>query len=113
MKVTATTVYEGPNIYAPVPVIRWRIDLGRLEQWPTGRLGVAFVDALVECLPGLRGHGGSEGVPGGFALAMAENDGVPLGEVMARAAQEVQRLGGADVEFAGARPVGGGVCDVL
>ena len=113
MKVTATTVYEGPNIHAPVPVIRWRIDLEGLEEWPTGRLGAAFVDALLECLPGLRGHGGSDGAPGGFAQAMAENYGVPLGEVMARAVVELQRLGGADVEFAGARPVGGGVYDVL
>lgn len=106
MKVIATTVYEGPNIYAPVPVIRWRIDLEGLEEWPTGRLGAAFVDALVECLPGLGGHGG-------FARAMAKNDGVPLGEVMARAAQELQRLGGTAGEFAGAIPVGEGVCDVL
>lgn len=113
MKVTATTVYEGPNIHAPVPVIHWRIDLEGLEEWPTGRLGAAFVDAVLECLPGLGGHGGSEDAPGGFARAMAENDGVPLGEVMARAAQELQRLGGADVEFAEACPVGGGVCDVL
>jgi len=57
MKVIATTVYEGPNIYAPVPVIHWRIDLEGLEEWPTGRLGAAFVDAVVECLPGLGGHG--------------------------------------------------------
>ncbi len=46
MKVIATTVYVGPNIHAPVPVVRWRIDLEGLEEWPTGRLGAAFVDAL-------------------------------------------------------------------
>jgi len=46
MKVTTTTVYEGPNIHAPVPVIHWRIELEGLEEWPTGRLGAAFVDAL-------------------------------------------------------------------
>jgi cyanophycin synthetase len=113
MKVIQTAVYEGPNIYAPVPVIRWRIDLEGLEECPTGRLGAAFTDALLDHLPGLGGHGGSEGASGGFARAMAAKDGVSLGQVLAHTVLELQRLVGAEVEFAEARPVGGGVYDVL
>jgi cyanophycin synthetase len=114
MKVIQTAVYEGPNIYAPVPAIRWRVDLGPLEEWPTGRLGAAFADALLDRLPGLGGQGGSEGAPGDFARAMVEKDGVSLGQVLAHAATELQRLGGADIEFAEARPAGAaGIYDVL
>ena len=48
MKITATSVYGGPNIYALFPMIRHTLDLGVLEDWPTGRLGAAFVDRLLE-----------------------------------------------------------------
>jgi cyanophycin synthetase len=114
MKVIQTAVYEGPNIHAPVPAIHLRIDLGELEEWPTGRLGPAFTEALLDHLPGLGRHGGSEGAPGSFAGAMAEKDGVSLAEVLAHAVLELQRLGGLDVEFAEARPAGGpGIYDVV
>ncbi|MEE8502376.1 MAG: acetate--CoA ligase family protein [Kiloniellales bacterium] len=114
MKVIQTAVYEGPNIYAPVPVIRWRIDLEGLEEWPTGRLGAAFTDALLDRLPGLGGHGASEGAPGDFARAMVEKDGVSLGQVLAHTVLDLQRLAGADIEFAEALPAGApGVYDVL
>ena len=114
MKVIQTAVYEGPNVYAPVPVIRWRIGLGALEDWPTGRLGAAFTEALLAHLPGLGRHGGSEDAAGAFARAMAEKEGVSLAEVLAHAVLEMQNLGGLDVEFAEARPAGApGVYDVL
>ena len=114
MKVIRTAVYEGPNIYAPVPVIRRRIDLETLEGWPTGRLGPAFTDALLAHLPGLGEHDGPDGAPGDFAGALVEKDGVPLGQVMAHAVLALQRLGGDGIEFAEARPAGAtGVYDVL
>ncbi len=114
MQATLTSIYEGPNIYAPVAAIRCRIDFGALEDWPTGRLGAAFTDALLDLLPGLRDHGEPEGAPGGFVHAMVESDGVPLGRVLAHAAVELQRLGEADVSFAGAWPAGGpGLHDVV
>ncbi len=114
MKVTHTAVYEGPNIYAPVPLIRCQIDLEGFEDWPTGRLGSAFIDALLDYLPGLREHGQSEGAPGSFAQAIGDKDGVPLSHVVAHVAVELQRLGAADVSFAGAWPAGRpGVYDVV
>ena len=39
MKIISTNVYVGPNIYAHFPVIRHVLDLGNLEDWPTGKLG--------------------------------------------------------------------------
>ena len=58
MKILTTNVYVGPNIYARFPVIRHVLDLGELEEWPTGRLGDAFVepllDALVDLAPEVR-----------------------------------------------------------
>lgn len=114
MKVIQTAVYEGPNIYVPVPVVRWRIDLGELEEWPTGRLGPAFTDALLDRLPGMGGQDGSEGALGDFARTMVEKDGVSLSQVLGHTAIELQRLGGADIEFAEARPTGAaGIYDVL
>src|SRR5258707_1336196 len=66
MKITATSVYVGPNIYALFPVIRHTLDLGVLEDWPTGRLGPAFTDALLDRLPRLKEPGCSYGQPGGL-----------------------------------------------
>ena len=54
MKILETSVYLGPNHYALFPVIRLRVDLGELEDWPTRRLGAGFVDALLDALPGLQ-----------------------------------------------------------
>ena len=57
MRILDRAVYVGPSLYAHFPVIRLRIDLGELEAWPTGRLGPAFVERLLDALPGLQEHG--------------------------------------------------------
>ena len=38
MKILDTRVYRGPNLYALRKVIRLKIDLGELEDYPTGKL---------------------------------------------------------------------------
>ena len=53
MRILNRNIYVGPSQYARFPVIRLELDLGELEQWPTARLGKAFVDGLVAALPGL------------------------------------------------------------
>jgi cyanophycin synthetase len=106
MKITSTSVYVGPNIYALFPVIRHTLDLGALEEWPTGRLGPAFVDALLDRLPGLREHGCSYGEPGGFLRRMREEEGTWLGHVMEHAAIELQNMAGAQVTFGKTRTAG-------
>ena len=44
MRILEQAVYVGPSLYAHFPVIRLDVDLGELEQWPSGRLGKGFTD---------------------------------------------------------------------
>ena len=95
MKILDTSIYRGPNIYALFPMIRHRVDLGALEDWPTGRLGADFVEPLLERLPGLHEHGCSYGVPGGFVRRLREDEGTWMGHVWEHAAIELQNVAGA------------------
>jgi cyanophycin synthetase len=81
------------------PVIRLELDLGALEQWPTAKLGPAFVDGLVAALPGLAEHGCSYREPGGFIRRMREGEGTWLGHVLEHVAIELQNVAGEDVTF--------------
>ena len=99
MNIVSTNVYVGPNIYAHFPVIRHVLDLGVLEEWPTARLGAAFVDPLLESLPGLHEHGCSYREPGGFVRRLREDEGTWLGHVMEHIALELQNVAGSPVTF--------------
>ncbi len=105
MKILETSVFRGPNIYALFPVIRHKVDLGILEAWPTGRLGPAFVDPLLEALPGLHEHGCSYGEPGGFVRRLREDEGTWMGHVWEHVAIELQNVAGAEVSFGKTRGV--------
>ena len=48
MKIESTNVFVGPSMFARFPVIRHILDLGVLEEWPTGRLGEDIVAPLLE-----------------------------------------------------------------
>jgi cyanophycin synthetase len=114
MKIRETSVYLGPNHYALFPVIRMRVELGELEDWPTVRLGSDFQDALLEALPGLQQHGCSYGEPGGFLRRMREDDGTWLGHVVEHVALEIQNEAGAEVSFGKTRSAGeDGVYDIV
>ena len=106
MKILDTSVYYGPSIYALFPTIRHTVDLGPLEEWPTGRLGPAFVDPLLGALPGLHEHGCSYGEPGGFVRRLREDDGTWLGHVLEHCAIELQNVAGAEVTFGKTRGAG-------
>jgi len=106
MKIVETSVYVGPNLYATFPVIRLTLDLGELEQWPTGKLGPAFVEALLAALPGLAQHGCSYEEKGGFLRRMREGDGTWLGHVLEHVAIELQNITGEDVTFGKTRSAG-------
>ena len=106
MKILSTNVYVGPNQYAHFPVIRHVIDLEILEEWPTMRLGQAFIDGLLAALPGLHEHGCSYRVPGGFVRRMTEDEGTWLGHVMEHVAIELQVVAGSDVTFGKTRSTG-------
>ncbi len=107
MKIVSTNVYVGPNIYAHFPVIRHVLDLGDLEDWPTGRLGKDFVDPLLDNLPGLHEHGCSYKEPGGFVRRLKEDEGTWLGHVMEHVAIELQNIAGYPVTFGRTRSVEG------
>jgi cyanophycin synthetase len=99
MRILERSVFVGPSLYAHFPVIRLELDLGELEQWPTGKLGPAFVDGLVAALPGLAEHGCSYREPGGFIRRMREGEGTWLGHVLEHVAIELQNVAGEDVTF--------------
>jgi len=107
MKIVSTNVYVGPNVYAHFPVIRHVLDLGVLEEWPTGRLGKKYVDVLLEYLPGLNEHGCSYREAGGFVRRMREDEGTWLGHVMEHVAIELQNVAGSPVTFGRTRSVDG------
>jgi cyanophycin synthetase len=106
MKIIETSVFRGPNIYALFPVIRHQVDLGVLEDWPSGRLGPSFVEPLLEALPGLHDHGCSYGVPGGFVRRLREDEGTWMGHVWEHVAIELQNVAGAEVTFGKTRGAG-------
>ena len=76
MRILERSVFVGPSLYAHFPVIRLELDLERLEAWPTGKLGPAFVDALIGAVPGLTEHGCSFRTPGGLIRRMKEKQGL-------------------------------------
>jgi cyanophycin synthetase len=106
MKILETSVYRGPNIYALFPVIRHQVDIGILEEWPSGRLGPDFVDPLLEALPGLHEHGCSYGEPGGFVRRLREGEGTWMGHIWEHVAIELQNVAGAEVTFGKTRGAG-------
>src|SRR5882724_6961962 len=106
MRILDRSVYVGPSLHARFPVIRLELDLGELEQWPTGRLGSGFIDALAQALPGLAEHGCSYGEPGGFFRRMREDEGTWLGHVLEHVAIELQNIAGEEVTFGKTRGAG-------
>jgi cyanophycin synthetase len=107
MKIVSTNVYVGPNLYARFPVIRHILDLGILEEWPTGRLGDEFIESLLAALPGLHDHGCSYGEPGGFVRRLREDEGTWMGHVMEHVAIELQSVAGSEVSFGKTRSIDG------
>lgn len=105
MKILSSNVYVGPNLYAHFPVIRHQVDIGVLEDWPSARLGDAFIDSLIEALPGLERHGCSYGEPGGFIRRLREDEGTWMAHTWEHATIELQNLAGSNVSFGRTRGV--------
>lgn len=107
MKILATNVYVGPNQYALFPVIRHQVDIGILEEWPSVRLGPAFIDGLKNALPGLQDHGCSYGEPGGFLRRLREDEGTWIAHIWEHATIELQNMAGSRVTFGRTRALPG------
>ncbi|HEX5720562.1 MAG TPA: acetate--CoA ligase family protein, partial [Thermoanaerobaculia bacterium] len=98
MKILDTRVYRGPNLYALRKVIRLKVDLGELEDYPTGKLP-GFVDRLLELMPTLHEHTCSYAEAGGFVRRMTEDEGTWMGHVLEHVAIELQCLAGTPVSY--------------
>ena len=105
MKILATNVYVGPNLYAHFPVIRHQVDIGVLEDWPSAKIGNEFIDRMVEALPGLENHGCSYGEPGGFLRRLREDEGTWMAHIWEHATIELQNMAGSDVSFGRTRNI--------
>jgi cyanophycin synthetase len=112
MQVLERSLYRGPHLYSARPMARIRLDLGRMEDWPTNRLG-DFTAGLMEALPGLERHGCCYGEPGGFVRRL--RDGTWFGHVVEHVALELQTRAGTPVTRGKTRSVRGqpGVYDIL
>lgn len=94
IQILDSRIYRGPNIWARVPVIALRVDIGELEDRPTNKID-GFYDELVGLIPSLYDHYCSLGKPGGFLERM--RDGTWMGHVMEHVALELQTLAGSEV----------------
>lgn len=112
LKVLERAVYRGPHIYGPTPMVRIRVDLGALEQWPSHTLD-GFNAALLEALPGLERHACSLKRAGGFVERL--HQGTWFGHVVEHVAIELQSRAGLAVALGKTRSVKGrpGVYDIL
>ncbi|MCB1445226.1 MAG: cyanophycin synthetase [Rhizobiaceae bacterium] len=106
MKIVSRNVFVGPNVWAGFPVIRYVVDLGVLEEWPSAKIGEDWINALVEALPGLHEHGCSYREPGGFIRRLREGEGTWLGHVAEHVALEIQGVAGSEVTFGRTRSTG-------
>jgi cyanophycin synthetase len=106
MRILDRAVYVGPSLYAHFPVIRLDVDLGPLEAWPSAKLGPAFIDRLIDLLPGLHEHGCSYGEPGGFIRRLREDEGTWMGHILEHVAIELQNVAGEPVTFGKTRGAG-------
>jgi cyanophycin synthetase len=99
MKISTTNIFVGPNVYANFPVMRYELNLGCLENWPSMKLGEHFISALLDAIPTLQSHGCSYGEEGGFIRRLREDDGTWMGHIWEHVAIELQNLAGSDVSF--------------
>src|SRR3954470_16950620 len=106
MRILDKAVFVGPSLFAHFPVIRLDIDLGPLEDWPSGKLGPSFTEPLLAALPGLSTHGCSYGKPGGFVRRLTEGEGTWMGHILEHVAIELQNVAGETVTFGKTRSLG-------
>lgn len=106
MKILSSNVYVGPNVYAHFPVIRHIVNIGILEQYPSVKLGEAFIQGLITSLPNLAQHGCSYGEPGGFIRRLKEDDGTWIAHIWEHVTLELQCIAGTEVTFGKTRSTG-------
>lgn len=103
MKVLERRVYRGPNIHGYEPMIRIKIDLGTLEEYPSNLIP-NFTDQLLQLMPTLEEHTCSYGERGGFVRRLRE--GTWMGHIVEHVALELQNLAGTPVSYGKTRGAG-------
>jgi cyanophycin synthetase len=94
MEIVETQVYGGASYWAPVPVIRFLLEIGELEEQRTNRIP-GFYEKLAATLPTMHEHQCSAGKGEGFFERVRE--GVSLSHVTEHTALELQNLAGQKV----------------
>ena len=93
IRILDSRIYRGPNIWARVPVILLKVDIGELEDRPSNVVA-GFNDELIALMPTLYEHYCSLGRPGGFIERLRE--GTWMGHILEHVALEFQSLAGSD-----------------
>ncbi|MCC6935604.1 MAG: hypothetical protein IT333_03730, partial [Thermomicrobiales bacterium] len=93
VEILDSRVYRGPNIWARVPVIVLKVNIGELEDRPSNVIE-GFTDDLIGLIPTLYEHYCSLGRPGGFIERLRE--GTWMGHVVEHVALELQSLAGSE-----------------
>src|SRR3979490_2120843 len=101
MEILETQVYRGANYWAPVPVIRFVLDIGDLREWPTPMIPSCW-EKLAATVPTLGEHRCAIGEPGGF-FEVGQSTG--LLHVAQHVALELQILAGQKVSYGKAHAV--------
>jgi len=102
MEILETQVYRGANYWAPVPVIRFVLDIGDLREWPTHMIP-SFCERLAATVPTLGEHRCATGEPGGFFEQAGQS--TRLLHVAQHVALELQILAGQKVSYGKAHAV--------
>ncbi|MEX2426022.1 MAG: hypothetical protein WD401_04580, partial [Thermomicrobiaceae bacterium] len=94
LQILESQIYRGPNVWARVPVIRLKVDLGDLEERPSNLVD-GFYEDLKAFMPTLYDHHCSVGRRGGFLERVQE--GTWMGHIAEHIALELQTLAGSEV----------------
>lgn len=87
LRIIEKAVYRGPHLFSATPMIRIKVDLGALGEYPSNLIP-DLPDRLLALLPGLAGHGCGIRGRGGFERRLRE--GTWAGHIVQHIALELQ-----------------------
>ena len=105
LKIISVSHLPAPNKWGDRDLIHMLVDLGPLEELPTGKIP-GFTRHLLKVIPSLQDHRCSYGERGGLTRRMTEDEGTWMGHVLEHVAIEIQCLQGDDVSFGRTRSAG-------
>lgn len=100
MKARVLSVFLGPNIHGPVPVLRVRFEPDVSSDWRSEKSVFDFLEPLAAHLPGLRARFGSKTRASRLLVSASGEGGVSLAGIVAEIVLEIQCLAGFQVGFA-------------